>query len=351
MATTIVSSTMLSKMAQAAGVAYVETLTGFKWIARAALRRPGKRLVFGYEEALGYQVGDAVSDKDGLSAALVAAEIAAAAKAQGISVIGPLGRARLPFRRARDRRSGRSGSRPRRAQAEMAGIVSRLAERSARRARRSCGEPRSWTFRVAPPSCLPTNALVLRLERGARVVLRPSGTEPKLKAYFEVATEPVSPAATRGTSAAGPVELIGSCRERRRRALSVDQGVVCRRRPERRDDPAAGRGRASGSKAAKPGFIRPSIRASRSSKGQKALFMALIVSQLMSLHDQSNVSTSSASSEERLMPLMRRLSVLTVTRKRRRRRSPIGCSAREATAPVCTFEVGHISSGMRRSRT
>ena len=83
MATTIVSSTMLSKMAAAAGVAYVETLTGFKWIARAARRRPGTRLVFGYEEALGYEVGDAVSDKDGLSAALVAAEIAARAKAEG----------------------------------------------------------------------------------------------------------------------------------------------------------------------------------------------------------------------------------------------------------------------------
>ncbi len=67
-ATTIVSSTMLSKMAEAARVAYAETLTGFKWIARAALRRPGTRFVFGYEEALGYEVGEAVSDKDGLSA-------------------------------------------------------------------------------------------------------------------------------------------------------------------------------------------------------------------------------------------------------------------------------------------
>ena len=48
---------MLSKMAARAAVAYVETLTGFKWIARAALGRPGARLVFGYEEALGYEVG------------------------------------------------------------------------------------------------------------------------------------------------------------------------------------------------------------------------------------------------------------------------------------------------------
>ena len=79
--------------------------------------------------------------------------------------------------------------------------------------------------------------------------------------------------------------------------------------------------------------------------------MALIVSQLMSLQDQSNASTRPASSEERLMPLMRRLSVLTVTRNRSWRSSPIGCSAREGTAPVCTLEVGHISRGTRRSRT
>ena len=72
-ATTIVSCTMLGAMAEAAGVAYVETLTGFKWVARAALRRPGHRFVFGYEEALGYAVGDVLSDKDGISAGLVAA--------------------------------------------------------------------------------------------------------------------------------------------------------------------------------------------------------------------------------------------------------------------------------------
>ena len=89
-ATTIVSSTMLSAMARRAGIAYVETLTGFKWIARAALSHPGSRFVFGYEEALGYQVGDAVSDKDGLSAALVAAEIAAGANTHGVSVIDRL---------------------------------------------------------------------------------------------------------------------------------------------------------------------------------------------------------------------------------------------------------------------
>ncbi len=190
-ATTIVSSTMLSAMAKAAGVAYVETLTGFKWIARAAVRRPGSRLVFGYEEALGYEVGDAVSDKDGLSAALVVAEIAAAAKADGTSVTDRLDSLASRFGvHATAQWSLRLEGAT--AQAEMAGIVDR--------------------WRTHPPATLAglavtelvdlsegagelpaTDALVLRLGKRARVVMRPSGTEPKLKVYFEVVTAPTTP--------------------------------------------------------------------------------------------------------------------------------------------------------------
>ena len=187
-ATTIVSSTMLSKMAAAAGVVCVETLTGFKWIARAALRRPGTRLIFGYEEALGYEVGDIVSDKDGLSAALVAAEIAAIAKAQGSSLLGRLDAIASRFGvHATSQWSLRlSGSD---AQAEMANIVSHWR-----------AEPPEALGRIAvievvdlavADSELPaTDALVFRLAGGARVVLRPSGTEPKLKAYLEVVGKP-----------------------------------------------------------------------------------------------------------------------------------------------------------------
>ncbi len=86
-ASTVVSSTLLSKIAAAAGVRYAETLTGFKWIARAADGLPGTRFVFGYEEALGYAVGDVVRDKDGIGAALAMLRLAEVAKSEGRSVL------------------------------------------------------------------------------------------------------------------------------------------------------------------------------------------------------------------------------------------------------------------------
>ena len=89
MAASVVSSRMLQAMAADAGVAYAETLTGFKWIARAADGRP-ERLLFGYEEALGYAVCDAVRDKDGISAAALAVLLAGELHAEGSSLIGRL---------------------------------------------------------------------------------------------------------------------------------------------------------------------------------------------------------------------------------------------------------------------
>jgi phosphomannomutase len=187
-ATTVVSSSMLSALAAQAGVAYVETLTGFKWIARAARLRPGHRLLFGYEEALGYAVTTAVADKDGMSAALVVAEMAARAKSEGRSLLDRLDELDASLGvHATDQVSLRlSGSN---ASEELAALMAR--------------------WRTAPPGRLaglevtdfrdlsrgsgevpPSDVLVLQLGAAGRVVLRPSGTEPKLKVYLEATTAP-----------------------------------------------------------------------------------------------------------------------------------------------------------------
>ncbi|MGZ4683247.1 MAG: phospho-sugar mutase, partial [Acidimicrobiales bacterium] len=81
--TTCVSSHLLARLARAEGVHYAEVPTGFKWVVRPALADPALRFVFGFEEALGFSVDEVVRDKDGISAALRFAELAAAAKAEG----------------------------------------------------------------------------------------------------------------------------------------------------------------------------------------------------------------------------------------------------------------------------
>lgn len=83
MVTTLVSSSLLGKMARATGVHFAETYTGFKWIADAVLRRPELRLIFAYEQALGYLVTNQPLDKDGITAALVMLDLAATVKAAG----------------------------------------------------------------------------------------------------------------------------------------------------------------------------------------------------------------------------------------------------------------------------
>jgi phosphomannomutase len=190
-ATTIVSSTMLGALAAETGVAYEETLTGFKWIARAATKRPGHRLIFGYEEALGYAVGDAVADKDGLSAALVVAEMVAGGRAGGPSLLDRLDALAARLGVHLTAQWSRRAEGPD-AMATLAAVVA------------------SW--REDPPATLaglpvtaavdlaagagglpPTDGVLLRLGAHGRVVLRPSGTEPKLKAYLEVTTAPPGP--------------------------------------------------------------------------------------------------------------------------------------------------------------
>ncbi len=192
-ATTIVSSTLLASLAREAGVAYRETLTGFKWIARAAAAVPGKRLLFGYEEALGYAVTDAVADKDGMTAALVVAELAARAKADGTTLLDRLDaiEARLGVHATAQwsLRLGGDG-----AAAAMAGVVRRWrSDPPASLA--GLGVTRVVDLALGTGTLPATDAVVVEMGKTARVVLRPSGTEPKLKAYLEVRTPPTGDAA------------------------------------------------------------------------------------------------------------------------------------------------------------
>ncbi|MDQ4116593.1 MAG: phospho-sugar mutase, partial [Actinomycetota bacterium] len=164
-ATTVVSSSMLAAVASAHGARYAETLTGFKWIVRG-----GQGLVYGYEEALGYCVDpDTVRDKDGIAACLLAADLAASLRATGATLLDRLDE--LAVAHGVHRTEGRS---LRMDPEALHAAVGRLRD----------APPEGWDADRPAPD-------VLRLRRAAaRVVVRPSGTEPTLKAYLEVVEHP-----------------------------------------------------------------------------------------------------------------------------------------------------------------
>jgi phosphomannomutase len=187
-ATTVVSSRLLSKMATAHGVHFAETLTGFKWIVRPGLEHPEWRFVFGYEEALGYLVGDAVHDKDGIGAALAFAGLVADLKADGQTVHDRLD--------ALAEEHGLHATRPLTLRFDDEDGLTRIATRMAAVRRdppATLGDRDVEAIRdlLDDPDLPETDALLFRLGGGARVVMRPSGTEPKLKCYLEV-VEPVA---------------------------------------------------------------------------------------------------------------------------------------------------------------
>ncbi|MEZ5410547.1 MAG: phospho-sugar mutase [Acidimicrobiales bacterium] len=189
-ASSLVSSRLISALAEAEGVADVRTLTGFKWVARPIVERPDRRYLLGYEEALGYCVGDRVRDKDGISAAVVMAELVAEALRRretlwdrldrlasrlGVYLTGPV---TLTFE-GDDGLSLRSAAMAAAAAdppSELAGVAVIEVEDLSRGER-------------LPP----TPGVIWHLADRSRVIVRPSGTEPKLKAYVEV-IEPVSDA-------------------------------------------------------------------------------------------------------------------------------------------------------------
>lgn len=209
-ATSIVSSSLLGKIAADRGVHYEETLTGFKWLARAG--SPGSRRVFSYEEALGYCLGGdggrPVADKDGIGAALVAAALAAAAAAGGRTLPDLL-----------DDQARRYGLH---LSEQLSVRVSDLSLLGAAMRRLRAEPPAAFgplkvagidDFAAGHAGLPPTDALRFRLEGGAggRVTLRPSGTEPKLKAYAEIVMDVEGDvAATRARGTALLAELMAS---------------------------------------------------------------------------------------------------------------------------------------------
>jgi phosphomannomutase len=179
--TTVVSSSMLGRLAAARGVEHAETLTGFKWIARAALARPDLRFVYGYEEALGSCVGTLVRDKDGITAALAFADLVAFEKARGRTVADRLDDL------ARELGVHATGQRSLRFEGldgidRMRGAVDRLA---AGPPPTLAGRPVTEVEDLRLGRRLPPTDGVLLRAGGLRLIVRPSGTEPKLKCYAE----------------------------------------------------------------------------------------------------------------------------------------------------------------------
>jgi phosphomannomutase len=195
---TIVSSPMLGAIARAHGARWEQTLTGFKWIANRALslEQEGLRFVLGYEEALGYTVGPLVRDKDGIGTAVAVADMAAWSRSQGRTLLGELEHAWRRYGMYLSRQisrvfPGTAGAQRiasimddvRTAAPSAIGAHSVAAMLDLERGERKAG---GTTERVSFP---PGDVLAFELEGGHRVMLRPSGTEPKIKFYFDVRVE------------------------------------------------------------------------------------------------------------------------------------------------------------------
>ena len=248
--TTIVSSQLLARIAEAHGAAFGETLTGFKWLARVGDNAP-ERFVFGYEEALGFSVlPDLVRDKDGITAAAVFMLLMQQWQAEGASPLDRLGALyrqhglhksrQISFRyegdNAQTTMAAMMGSLRMSPPASFA-VSDALPASSPRSLPEAADSPPSPSpedtsssteeanestslasgkesnavssivdYAEGTASSVPANVLMYFLRSGARVIIRPSGTEPKLKAYLEV-IEPVGDSDDPNASIAEAVDL------------------------------------------------------------------------------------------------------------------------------------------------
>ncbi len=207
LAGTIVSNALLGRIAAAHGVGYVETLTGFKWIARVP------DLVYGYEEAIGYCVNPGlVRDKDGISAAVKVCELVARLKGQGRTLADGLDDLAVAH--------GLYATSPLTFRVEDADEVAAAVERLRRNPPQTLAGAAVVAFddladgyRDLPP----TEGVRMETDAGDRVVVRPSGTEPKLKCYLQVVS---------GVASRWELDAAGRRAEQRLERIKDDLRVV-----------------------------------------------------------------------------------------------------------------------------
>ncbi|MFC9787639.1 phospho-sugar mutase [Rhodococcus sp. NPDC127528] len=203
-ATTIVSSQLLAKIAAAREARFAQTLTGFKWLVRS-----GPGLVYAYEEAIGYCVDpDAVRDKDGIATAVLTAGLAATLKARGRSLLDVLDDLAVEFGvHATAQFSRRVGR-----QDELVELMTRLRSDLPEQLAGDAVTAEDLSDRRGQGR---TDAVVLQGER-TRMVVRPSGTEPKLKCYLEVVEQVSGPADLARARAAATARLAAVAEHARR---------------------------------------------------------------------------------------------------------------------------------------
>ena len=174
----IVSSSALRKIAAHYGINFQEVLTGFKWLAKI------EDLAFGYEEAIGYAVdSETVNDKDGISAALFLAQIATDLKGEGLTLLDLLDEVWA--------REGFHGTEQISIRVSDMSAITRLLEGLRKNPPTSiAGRAVEKIDDLAVPSggLPPTDGLRIWLSDGIRIIVRPSGTEAKMKCYIEVIT-------------------------------------------------------------------------------------------------------------------------------------------------------------------
>ncbi|WP_424189510.1 phospho-sugar mutase [Actinokineospora sp. G85] len=187
-ANTIVSSSMLKAIATAHGARHDATLTGFKWLVRAGDGH-GTGLVFAYEEALGLCVDPTtVRDKDGISAAVLACDLAATRKAEGSDLPAALDALAVAHGVHLTKQISLRVT-------DLSRITTLMSTLRATPPTTLAGTP------VTPEDLAPRADVLRYTGDGLRVIVRPSGTEPKLKAYLEVVTPVTTDLPTARTTA------------------------------------------------------------------------------------------------------------------------------------------------------